>query len=126
MFDKLTKQPVDKIMQLMHMFREDERDGKIDLGVGVYKNAEGVTPVMRAVKEAERQLLETQETKAYVGLLGDPAYHDAMIDLVLAGAVDRKQVAAAATPGGTGACRQAFELIKMANPEARVFYSLPT
>ena len=126
MFDRLTKQPADKIMQLMHQFREDERDGKIDLGVGVYKNAEGVTPVMRAVKEAERQLLETQETKAYVGLLGDPAYHDAMIDLVLAGAVDRKQVAAAATPGGTGACRQAFELIKMANPEARVFYSLPT
>ncbi|MDQ2089858.1 amino acid aminotransferase [Marimonas arenosa] len=126
MFDKLTKQPVDKIMQLMQMYREDSRDGKIDLGVGVYKNAQGVTPVMKAVKEAERQLLESQETKAYVGLLGDPAYHDAMIDLVLAGAVAREQVAAAATPGGTGACRQAFELIQMANPEARVFVSNPT
>ncbi|UYV36970.1 aspartate/tyrosine/aromatic aminotransferase [Rhodobacteraceae bacterium D3-12] len=126
MFDKLTAQPVDKIMQLMHMFRDDPRDGKIDLGVGVYKNADGVTPVMHAVKAAEKQLWDTQESKSYVGLLGDPAYHDAMIDLVLADAVARDQVAAAATPGGTGACRQAFELIKMANPDARVFVSDPT
>ncbi|MDU8927734.1 amino acid aminotransferase [Alisedimentitalea sp. MJ-SS2] len=126
MFENLKTQPVDKIMQLMQMHREDPREGKIDLGVGVYKNAKGVTPVMKAVKEAERQLLETQETKAYVGLLGDPAYHDAMIDLVLKGAVARDQVAAAATPGGTGACRQAFELIRMANPNARIFTSNPT
>jgi len=126
MFDKLTAQPVDKIMQLMQMYREDDRDGKIDLGVGVYKNAQGVTPVMRAVKAAEKQLWETQETKTYVSLVGDVAYHDAMIDLVLAGAVARDHVAAAATPGGTGACRQAFELIKMANPQARVFVSDPT
>ncbi|MDQ2094112.1 amino acid aminotransferase [Rhodalgimonas zhirmunskyi] len=126
MFDKLTKQPVDKIMELMQLYREDSRDGKIDLGVGVYKNAEGVTPVMRAVKEAERQLLESQETKAYVSLVGDVAFHDAMIDLVLDGAVPRENVAAAATPGGTGAVRQAFELIRMANPDARIFTSLPT
>ena len=126
MFDKLSRQPVDKIMQLMHMFQTDDRDGKIDLGVGVYKNAEGVTPVMRAVKAAERQLWETQTTKSYVALVGDVAYHDAMIDLVLDGSVPRAHVAAAATPGGTGACRQAFELIRMANPEARIFVSDPT
>ena len=126
MFDKLKKQPVDKIMQLMHQFREDPRDGKIDLGVGVYKNAEGVTPVMRAVKEAEKQLWEKQDTKSYVSLVGDVAFHDAMIDLVLAGAVPRANVAAAATPGGTGAVRQAFELILMANPEARIWVSDPT
>ena len=126
MFDKLSRQPVDKIMQLMHMFQTDDRDGKIDLGVGVYKNAEGVTPVMRAVKAAERQLWETQTTKSYVALVGDVAYHDAMIDLVLDGTVPRAHVAAAATPGGTGACRQAFELIRMANPEARIFVSDPT
>ena len=126
MFDKLSRQPVDKIMQLMHMFQTDDRDGKIDLGVGVYKNAEGVTPVMRAVKAAEKQLWETQTTKSYVALVGDVAYHDAMIDLVLDGSVPRAHVAAAATPGGTGACRQAFELIRMANPEARIFVSDPT
>ncbi len=126
MFDKLTSQPADKIIQLMHMYKADERANKVDLGVGVYKNAEGVTPVMRAVKAAEKQLWETQETKSYVSLVGDAAYHDAMIDLVLDGAVARDHVAAAATPGGTGACRQAFELIKMANPAARVFVSDPT
>ena len=52
MFDQLTAQPQDKILQLIQMFREDGRDGKIDLGVGVYKDATGLTPVMRAVKAA--------------------------------------------------------------------------
>lgn len=126
MLNNLTKQPVDKIMALMHQFRQDNRDGKIDLGVGVYKNAQGVTPVMRAVKAAERQLVEAQESKAYVGLVGDPAYADAMISLVLGRAVARANVAAAATPGGTGAVRQAFEMIRMANPAARVWVSDPT
>jgi len=126
MFDKLSSQPVDKIMQLMQMYKLDDREGKIDLGVGVYKNASGITPVMRAVKAAEKQLWETQETKSYVSLVGDVAYHDVMIDLVLNGAVARDQIAAAATPGGTGACRQAFEMIKMAEPRTRVFVSDPT
>ncbi|KPP80963.1 MAG: aromatic-amino-acid transaminase [Rhodobacteraceae bacterium HLUCCO07] len=126
MFNALSQQPVDKIMQLMQMFREDPRADKIDLGVGVYKNAEGVTPVMRAVKAAEKTLWEEQDTKAYVGLAGDPAFADAMAALVLGDAVPRDRVAAVATPGGTGAVRQAFELILMANPEARVFVSDPT
>jgi len=126
MFDKLKEQPADKILMLMEMFKADERSAKIDLGVGVYKNPEGVTPVMRAVKAAEKRILETQETKAYTGLAGDPAYADAMISLVLGTAVARDDVAAVATPGGTGAVRQAFELIRMATPGARVFVSDPT
>ena len=126
MFETLTSQPVDKIMQLMQMYKEDTRDGKIDLGVGVYKNAKGVTPVMRAVKAAEKELWETQDTKTYVALIGDMAYLDAMADLVLGSAVPRDHVAAAGTPGGTGACRQAFELVQMANPDARVYVSDPT
>jgi len=126
MFETLNPQPADKILALMQKFREDPRGDKIDLGVGVYKNALGVTPVMRAVKAAEHQLWETQTTKAYVGLVGDPAYSDAMIQLILGDAVERSNIAAAATPGGTGAVRQAFELIKMANPSARVFVSDPT
>ncbi|MFY9212707.1 MAG: amino acid aminotransferase [Aestuariivita sp.] len=126
MFEKLKAQPADKILMLMQMYREDPRDTKIDLGVGVYKNAEGVTPVMRAIKAAEHRLWEEQQTKAYVGLAGDPAFSDAMIQLILADAVPRNNVAAAATPGGTGAVRQAFELIQMANPDARVFVSNPT
>ncbi len=126
MFENLKPQPADKILALMQMYREDPRDQKIDLGVGVYKNAEGVTPVMRAVKAAEKRILEEQESKAYTGLAGDPAYADAMIGLILGDAVPRGNIAAVATPGGTGACRQAFELIRMANPSARVFLSNPT
>jgi aromatic-amino-acid transaminase len=99
---------------------------KIDLGVGVYKNAEGVTPVMRAVKAAEHQLWQDETTKSYVGLTGDPAFSDGMIQMVLGDAVPRGAVAAAATPGGTGAVRQAFELARLANPDVRVFVSNPT
>lgn len=126
MFEKLNSQPVDKIMQVMAKFKADPRPGKIDLGVGVYKNAEGVTPVMRAIKAAEHKLWETQETKAYVALAGDPTYADVMVELVLGDAVPRANVGAAGTPGGTGACRQAFEMIKMTSPDARVFVSDPT
>ncbi|TCL00627.1 aromatic amino acid aminotransferase [Shimia isoporae] len=126
MLTNLTEQPKDKILGLMAQYREDPRATKVDLGVGVYKNAQGVTPVMRAVKAAERKLVEEQETKAYTGLAGDPAYSNAMCDLLLADSVDRARLAAAATPGGTGAVRQAFELVKQMSPNARVFVSDPT
>ena len=126
MFETLKQQAADKILALMQMYKEDPRDTKIDLGVGVYKDATGLTPVMRAIKAAEHQLWETQDSKVYTGLAGDPAFGDAMIDLVLGDVVPRANIAAAATPGGTGACRQAFELIQMANPDARVFVSNPT
>ena len=126
MFQHLKDQPKDKILALMQTYRDDPRDTKIDLGVGVYKNAQGVTPIMRAIKEAERRWWDEETTKAYTGLAGDPAFADAMIALVLGDAVARDQVAAVATPGGTGAVRQAFELIRMANPQARVFVSNPT
>lgn len=126
MFETLKQQPADKILALIQMYRDDPREAKVDLGVGVYKDATGLTPIMRAVKAAERQLWETQDSKVYTGLAGDPAFGDAMIDLVLGTAVPRGHVAAAATPGGTGAVRQAFELIQMARPSARVFVSDPT
>lgn len=126
MLEHLKDQPKDKILALMAAYRADERDTKIDLGVGVYKDASGNTPVMRAVKEAERRINAEQTTKAYTGLAGDPAFSDAMIDLVLDGAVARNRVAAVATPGGTGAIRQALELIKMAAPGATVWLSDPT
>jgi aromatic-amino-acid transaminase len=126
MFETLKPQPADTILALVQKYREDPRETKVDLGVGVYKDATGLTPVMRAIKAAEHQLWETQDTKVYTGLAGDPAFADAMIDLVLDGAVPRGNIAAAATPGGTGAVRQAFEMIQMAQPEGRVFVSNPT
>ena len=126
MFETLKAQPADKILALMQMFKEDPRADKIDLGVGVYKDATGLTPVMHAIKDAEKLLWEQETTKTYVALAGDPAFSDAMINLVLSDAVSRSHVAAVATPGGTGAVRQAFELLKMANPDVRVFVSDPT
>ena len=126
MFETLKAQPADKILALVQAYRDDPRDTKIDLGVGVYKDANGLTPVMRAVKTAEHRLWEAQDTKVYTGLAGDPAFADSMIDLILGDAVPRETVAAAATPGGTGAVRQAFEMIRMARPDARIFVSDPT
>lgn len=126
MFETLQAQPADKILALMKMFSDDPRANKIDLGVGVYKDATGLTPVMRAIKTAEHRLWEQQDSKVYTGLAGDPAFADAMIDLVLGDAVPRDTIAAAATPGGTGAVRQAFEMIQMARSDARVFVSDPT
>ena len=125
MFDALNPQPQDKILHLMQMLKDDPRTDKIDLGVGVYKDATGLTPVMRAVKAAERQLWETQTTKTYTGLAGDPAFNAAMVQLILGdGYTDR--AASVATPGGTGAIRQALELIKLASLTATVWLSNPT
>ncbi|WP_158965271.1 amino acid aminotransferase [Chachezhania sediminis] len=126
MFEALPVQPVDPILALMEAYGGDTRPGKIDLGIGVYRNAAGVTPVMRAVKAAEERLWREQETKSYIGFLGDAAFNDAMTGLVLGDAIPRANVAAAATPGGTGAVRQAFEAIQAANPVARVFISDPS
>ncbi|MGR3289921.1 MAG: amino acid aminotransferase [Paracoccaceae bacterium] len=126
MLSNLKPQPADKILALMAQYREDPRTDKIDLGVGVYKDAAGVTPVMRAIKAAERQLWETQTSKSYVGLAGDPAYSAALSGLILDGVVANDRLAAVATPGGTGAIRQALELIKLSSPDATVWLSAPT
>ena len=126
MFNSLQQQPADKILALMQVYKEDPRENKIDLGVGVYKDASGQTPIMQSIKQAEHMLWETQDTKSYVGLTGTPEFSQTMIDLVLGDKFDKNLTASAATPGGTGAVRQAFELGKMANPNLRVFVSDPT
>jgi aspartate aminotransferase len=126
MLEHLKDQPADKILSLMAAYRADPRDTKIDLGVGVYKDPTGLTPVMRAVKAAEKRIWEEQTTKTYTGLAGDPAFADAMTGLVLGDAVARDRVSAVATPGGTGAIRQALELIRLAAPAATVWLSNPT
>jgi aromatic-amino-acid transaminase len=126
MLNALHAQPQDKILQLIQMYKDDPRDTKIDLGVGVYKDATGLTPVMRSVKAAEKQLWETEKTKTYTGLAGEPAYAEAMQNLLLDGVVPADRLSAVATPGGTGAIRQALELIQLASPDATVWLSNPT
>ena len=125
MLETLTAQPQDKILQLIALYRDDPREGKIDLGVGVYKDATGLTPVMRAVKQAEHQLWQTQTTKTYTGLSGDPDFATALTTMIL-GQPATDRTAAIATPGGTGAIRQALELIKLSAPNAVVWLSNPT
>ena len=125
MLEALKPQPADKILELMTLFREDPREAKIDLGVGVYKDAEGHTPIFRAVKDAERRIWESQDTKVYTALAGDPAFADAMIQLILDRPRDER-MAAISTPGGTGAVQKGLELARMANPHARVHIPAPT
>ena len=125
MLETLNPQPADKILTLIQLYKDDPRTGKIDLGVGVYKDATGLTPVMRAVKAAEKKLWEVEVTKTYTGLAGEPAYNAAMVEMIL-GAGYEGRAASVATPGGTGAIRQALELIRMASPGATVWLSDPT
>ena len=128
MLESLTAQPQDKILQLIALYRDDPRQGKIDLGVGVYKDASGLTPVMRAVKQAEHLLWQSENTKTYTTLAGDPAFAEALTTMILGAAADHvgDRAAAVATPGGTGAIRQALELIKLSAPSATVWLSNPT
>ncbi len=126
MFESLKPQPADKILALMQMYREDPRSEKIDLGVGVYKDAEGNTPIMRAVKAAEKRLWEEERTKTYTSLAGEPAFHAAMAELILGGGYPVDRLAAIATPGGTGAVRQAVEMVKLAAPGATIWLPDPT
>ncbi|MFC3168233.1 aromatic amino acid transaminase [Paracoccus fontiphilus] len=125
MLSNLKPQAPDSILKLIEEFKTDTRQGKIDLGVGVYKDPQGVTPVMRAVKAAEQRIWETQTTKAYTGLAGEPEYRNAMAGMVLKD-VPGDRLASLATVGGTGAIRQALELARLANPEVTVYVSNPT
>ena len=125
-FKNIRNQPPDKILALMTAFKDDPREQKLDLGVGVYKDSNGNTPIMRSIKAAEKKWWEIENSKSYVGLVGDPAFSDAIISLVLGSNIPKNLIASAATPGGTGAVRQGFELFKIANPDVRVFVSDPT
>ena len=111
MFDSLTRQPDDPLLALIGLYRADARAEKIDLGVGVYRDEEGATPIFRAVKAAERQLVETQPTKAYVGPEGNPVFLDHLWALTAGDAGRGLAKAALQTPGGSGALRLAADLM---------------
>ena len=126
MFEYLKDQPTDKIMALMSLFGSDRRTSKIDLGVGVYKDQSGLTPIMESVKAAENILLENQKSKSYVGLLGSLSFVDKMIKLNLNETVSNDRVCGAQAPGGTGALHQLFLLLRSAKPDSTVWISDPT
>jgi len=126
MLEKFQPVPPDPILGLGQLFAADTRDGKIDLGVGVFKDAGGNTPIMAAVKKAETVLHGMQTTKTYKGLGGDEAFRDAMRRMVLGDSVAADRVATIQTPGGTGAIRQLYEAIKKINGGATLWLSDPT
>ncbi len=126
MFETLAAPKEDAIIALMQAYAADPRPDKIDLGVGVYRDERGHTPVMAAVKAAEAQILQAQDSKSYLSLAGDAAFLNAMESLLLGGAVPSARVAAVGAPGGTAAVRQICELIRKARPEAVIWVSAQT
>ena len=126
MFETLSKAPGDKILALMGEFAADQRSTKIDLGVGVYKDEKGVTPVMTSVRKAEEKILSNEKTKTYLGIAGNKGFGTAVLDLVLADSVDRSRVRIAQAPGGTGSLWVLMQLINRARPGATVYVSDPT
>ncbi len=124
---RLPEQPPDPLLALITLHREDPRPDKIDLGVGVYRDAQGRTPVFASIKAAEARLLREQETKGYLGGEGDQAFVRRLEPIVFgAGAADAERRVGVQTPGGTGALRLAAELIARAEPSAQVWLSAPT
>jgi len=126
MFEGLPEPKVDAILALMTAFRADERENKLDLGVGIYKDPAGKTPVMRAVKAAEGRLLDTQDTKAYVSPVGSATFCQAMITQVFGEHADTKRIRAAQSVGGSGALRVLADLLKKGRPNAEMWISDPT
>ncbi|MDE3740018.1 aspartate/tyrosine/aromatic aminotransferase [Pseudomonas resinovorans] len=128
-FAKVGRVPGDPILGLMDAYRLDPNPAKLDLGVGVYKDAQGLTPIPRAVKLAEQRLVDTETTKTYVGGHGDPAFGRLLLDLVL-GTGNPLEAAGRAgatqTPGGTGALRLAAEFIASQLPGRGIWLSDPT
>lgn len=127
LFDRLDEQKSDSLLQLIALCDADPRPDKIDVGVGVYRDSAGGTPILGAVKKAERLLWERQDTKAYLGSQGDSRFTDLIRPIVFgeAAAADERLVGLQ-TPGGCGALRLAADLIAKANPRARILVGQPT
>jgi aspartate aminotransferase len=126
MFANLPAAKDDPILSLGLAFKEDSRNNKIDLGIGVYRNEQGETPVMKAVSIAQQRLLDQQTTQAYIGLAGNASYNQAMLDLLLSGTDAFSRAIAMQTPGASGALRLLADLIASAKPNAKVWLSNPS
>jgi aromatic-amino-acid transaminase len=116
----------DSLLALIAMCDADPRPEKIDVGVGVFRDAVGNTPILKVMKEAEQRLVDTQVTKAYLGSAGDKRFAELLRPILLGHHASDDRIAGLQTPGGCGALRLGFELIATANPQARVFVGTPT
>ena len=129
MFNSLIAMPADPILGLLTQYREDTHPQKVDLGVGVYKDPAGNTPILNCVKKAEKFRLETETTKVYIGPTGSPQFNTLMTELAFGSdhsAIIANRIRTVSTPGGTGALRVAGDFIKRSNPNAVLWVSDPT
>lgn len=129
MFEHLKVLPADPILGLNQTFQQDSNPNKINLSVGVYQNAQGLTPIFTAVKKAEQELLALQTSKSYAPQAGDPAFIEKSAELIIGQelvAALGKQVATVMTPGGCGALRMGAELLAASKPDTVVWVSNPT
>lgn len=128
-FDAIGRVPGDPILGLMEAYAQDANPRKFDLGVGVYKDAQGLTPIPEAVKIAEARLVESQDTKTYIGGHGNPLFAKVINELVLGAdspLIAEQRAGATQTPGGTGALRLAADFIAQCLPGKGVWLSNPT
>jgi aspartate aminotransferase/aromatic-amino-acid transaminase len=126
MFETLERATLDKIFVLMAEYAADPRTDKVDLGVGVYKDETGVTPIMRAVRKAEQRIHDQAKTKTYMGVVGNRGFSAAVVDLALAGVVDLSRVRCVNGVGGTGSLSVLMTVLSRARPGGRIFISDPT
>jgi aromatic-amino-acid transaminase len=127
LLDRLEAKPTDSLLALIQLCDFDPRADKIDVGVGVYRDSAGNTPILRCVKAAERILLEGQETKSYLGSAGDIRFVELIKPIVFGEALARDdRIVGVQTPGGCGALRLGAELVHAADKQARIFVGQPT
>lgn len=126
MFAHLPAPVLDPILSLSVAFRNDPRPEKVDLGIGVYKNSLGETPIMRAVAMAQDKVVASQKTKSYVGLAGCEEFNQSMMHLVLGSTLDSERTIAIQTPGASGALRMLGDLMKVAQSETTVWITDPS
>ncbi|WGK82815.1 aspartate/tyrosine/aromatic aminotransferase [Vibrio aestuarianus] len=129
MFEKVVAAPADPILGLTEEFKKDPRAEKINLGVGIYKNEAGETPILATVKKAEAALLESEKTKSYLTIEGTAEYGLAVQKLLFGAESDivtQKLAKTAQAPGGTGALRVAGEFIKRQLGDVKIWISNPT
>ena len=129
MWKEVEAAPADAILGLTEAFKKDTNPNKVNLGVGVYKDDQGNTPILACIKEAERQLVEAQQTKGYLPIPGDAAY-GAGVQKLLFGeqseVITSKRAATIHSPGGTGGLRVGADLIKRFSDQAKIWVSQPT
>lgn len=116
----------DSLLKLIALCNADPRPEKIDVGVGVFRDGAGNTPILKVIKEAEQRLVDTQKSKSYLGSAGDKRFAELLRPILLGEHADDDRIAGVQTPGGCGALRLGFELLATANREARVFVGAPT